>query len=278
MKRKICFLFILVVMLSCFTVNAWAAENIFNHNIHNKVVNEGQKVESVFLYGEDGIISGTVTDEVIVINGNLTLTKTALVKDRVFLLGGKLTQEPGAVVGEGIFHINFANENFNNLLLSFGAFALLELAKLFLALLVFSLSLISIFVFKNRVRKAKAMLQAKVLKIGLLGLLATIGLILLFTALTVTIWGIPVAVLLGLVLIIILPVGLGALSSIIGGLLLKSFDWGQKPFYQILSGSIVIVALLNFPVLGILWGLLVLIFAIGALASSFLPEIVNPNI
>lgn len=275
MKRKVCFLLVLLVLLSCFSVNAWATESIFNQD---KVVNEGQKVENVFLYGEDGIISGVVTDEVVVINGNLTLTKTARVKDTVFLVGGKLIQEPGAEVGKGIFHFNFANENLNSLLLGVSAFGLIELAKLFLALLIFLVSLASLFVLKNRVRKAKTMLQAKMLKVGLLGLFATIGLGLVFIALTITIWGIPVVVLLGLVLLIFLPVGLGALSSIVGGLLLKSFAWGQKPFYQVLIGSLFIVALLNFPVLGILWGVLMLIFAIGALASSFLPEIVNSNV
>lgn len=275
MKRKGCFLLVLVVLLSCFSVNAWATESIFNQN---KVVNEGQKVENVFLYGENGIISGEVTDEVVVINGNLTLTSTARVKDMVFLVGGELTQEPGAEVGKGIFHINFANEKLNSLLLSAGAFALIELTRLFLALLTFLVSLASLFMLKNRVGKAKAMLQAKMLKVGLLGLFATIGLGLVVIALTVTIWGIPVAILLGLVLLILLPVGLGALSSIIGGLLLKSFAWGQKPFYQVLAGSLFIVALLNFPVLGILWGLLVLIFAIGGLASSFLPEIMDSKV
>lgn len=274
MIRKIWFLLLFVVLLNFFSVGAWAAEPVFNQN---KVVNEGQKVENVFLYGEDGIISGEVNDEVVVINGNLTLTKTARVKDMVFLIGGELTQEPGAEVRKGIFHLNFANENLNSLLLGAGAFILMEMAKLFLTLLTFLLSLASLFVFKNKVGKAKAMLQANMLKVGLLGMFATIGLGLVLIALTVTIWGIPAAVFLGLVILILLPVGLGALSFIIGGLLLKSFAWGQKPFYQVLIGSLFIVALLNFPVLGILWGVLVLIFAIGALASSLMPEKANSN-
>lgn len=273
MNRKGCFLLVLVVLLSCFSVNAWADESIFSKN---KVVNEGQKVENIFLYGEDGIISGEVTEEVVVINGDLNLTKTARIHDRVFLVGGKLTQEPGAKVGKGIYHINLANEK-SSLLLGVGAFALIELVKLFLALLIFLASLTSLFVLKNKVSKAKAMLQAKMLKTGLLGLFATIGLGLLFTALIVTIWGIPVAILLGLVLLILLPIGLGALSAMIGELLLRSFAWGEKPFYQVLIGSLFIVALLSFPVLGALWGVLILIFALGALATSLLPKKLDSN-
>lgn len=274
MNRKGCFLLVLVVLLSCFSVNAWAEESIFSKN---EVVNEGQKVENIFLYGEDGIISGEVTEEVVVINGDLTLTKTARIHDRVFLVGGELTQEPGAMVGKGIFHINLANENLKSLLLGVGAFALIELIKLFLALFIFLASLASLFVLKNRVSKAKAMLRAKMLKTGLLGLFATIGLGLLFTALIVTIWGIPVAILLGLVLLILLPVGLGALSAMIGELLLRSFAWGEKPFYQVLIGSLFIIALLSFPVLGALWGVLILIFALGALATSLLPKKLDSN-
>lgn len=269
MNRKGCFLLVLVVLLSCFSANAWAEDSIFSKN---KTVNEGQKVESIFLYGEDGIISGEVAEEVVVINGDLTLTKTARIHDGIFMVGGKLTQEPGAEVRKGIYQISLANEYLKSLLLGVGVFAVIEMIRLFLALFIFLASLASLFVLKNKVSKAKAMLQAKMLKTGLLGLFATIGLGLLFTALIITVWGIPVAILLGLILLMLLPVGLGALSAMIGELLSRSFTWGEKPFYQVLIGSLFIVALLSFPVLGTLWGVLILIFALGALATSLLPK------
>lgn len=269
MNRKMYFVLALAITLCCFSVNARAGETVV---VHNNIVNERQKVENVFLYGENGIISGDVTDEVVVINGDLTLTKTARIKDRVFLVGGKLTQEPGAVVGKGIYQINLSSRNLNSLLLGVGAFALIELAKLFLGLLIFLASLVSLYVLKNRVHRAKTFLQAGIIKTGLLGLFATIGLTLVFMALTVTIIGIPVAILMGLALLILLPVGLGALSMTLGGLILKSFPWGEKQFYQVLFGSLFIVTLLNFPVFGVLWGAIILIFAIGALASSFIPQ------
>ncbi len=237
----------------------------------NRVVQEGQRVENVFLYGEDGIIAGVVEDEVVVINGNLTLTKTARIRDRVFLIGGQLNQEQGAAVGKGIFHINLVNENLNSLLLGAGAFVLLELAKLALALYVFLAGLISLFVLKNRVNRAKGALQSGTVKVGLLGFFGALGLGLVFLALVVTVWGIPLALLLGLLLLILLPVGLSALSLLAGELLLKNFAWGQKPFYQVLIGSLFLVALFNFPVLGVLWGILVLVFALGAVAASLLP-------
>lgn len=276
MNRRVCFFLFLVLVISAsfFSANAWAGEPVLNQN---SIVDEGQRIKNVFLYGEDGVISGEVTDEVVVINGNLTLTRTARIHDRVFLIGGELNREPGAELGRGIFQVNLANENLNSLLLGLGTLALLELAKLFLALLIFLASLASLFMFKHRVARAKAMLGAKMFKTGLLGLFATIGLGLVFIALIVTVWGIPVAILLGIVLLILLPVGLGALNGMIGELLLKSFAWGQKPFYQVLIGSIFTVALFNFPVLGILWGVLVLIFTIGAFAASLLPENAGPN-
>jgi hypothetical protein len=274
MNRRLCFLLALVIAACFFSVKAWAAGPGFKQP---SIVDEGQKIKNVFLYGEDGVISGEVTDEVVVINGNLTLTRTARIHDSVFLIGGELNREPGAELGRGIFQINLANENLNSLLLGLGTFALLELAKLFLALLIFLASLASLFMLKHRVARAKAMLETKMFKTGLLGLFAAIGLGLVFIALTVTVWGIPVAILLGILILILLPVGLGALNGMIGELLLKSFTWGQKPFYQVLIGSIFTVALFNFPVLGILWGALVLIFTIGAFAASLLPENAGPN-
>ncbi|MFZ5597401.1 MAG: hypothetical protein ACOY31_10375 [Bacillota bacterium] len=267
MNRKMYLVLALAILLTCFSAGARAEEAVPGHN---NVVNEGQKVKNVFLYGENGIISGEVTDEVVVINGDLTLTGTARIKDRVFLLGGKLTQEPGAVVGEGIYQINLSSENLNSLLLGVGAYSLIELVKLFLGVLIFLTSLASLYALKNRVNRAKYFLQTNIIKTGLLGLFATIGLSLVFIALTVTIIGIPVAILMGLALLILLPVGLGALGITLGELLLKSFSWGEKQFYQVLFGSLFIVTLLNFPVLGVLWGAVILIIAVGALASSFI--------
>lgn len=268
MRQKVWLFLLVLLLISCFSVNAWAAEPFYNLN---QIVTEGQKVENVFLYGENGLISGEVADEVVVINGNLTLTKTARVKDRVFVVGGKLTQEPGATVGKGIFHINLDNKNLNSLLLGFGAFALIELGKLALALYVFLAGLIAYFAFKARVNRAQRLLQTNMLKTGLLGFFAAIGLGLIMLALTITVWGIPVAIFLVLLVLAVIPIGLGALNLMTGELLLKSFAWGQKPFYQMLIGSLFMVALFNFPVLGILWGLLILAFSLGAFSLGVMP-------
>jgi hypothetical protein len=268
MSRKIWLLLLLLLFLSFFPGNVWAEQGLTNKTM---IIFENQKVDNVFLYGKDGIISGEVTDEVVVINGNLTLTNTARIKDRIFLLGGELTQEPGAQVGKGIFHISLANENLNSLLLGVGAFIFIELMKLFLALFILSASLISAFLFKTRVNQTKVILQKSFIKTGLLGLLATLGLGLILVALTVTIIGIPIAVLLGIMLIFLLPIGLGALSLIVGELLLTGIAWGNKSFYQVLTGSLFIAALLNFPLLGVFWGIVIFVLALGSLAVSLLP-------
>lgn len=267
MNRKIGFLLLLVLFLAGFTGNAYAEKNIAKHT---KVIHEGQITRDVFLFGEDGIISGT-TDEVVVINGNLTLTSTANIKDRVFIVGGKLTREPGAKVGEGVFHVNLRHETLNSLLLGLGAFIGIELGKLCLGVLIILASLTALLLVKTRVDRAKKALETNFMKTGLLGLLATIGSAMIFFALIVTIWGIPVAILLGTIIIALISIGMGALSLIFGELLLRSYSWGQKPYIQVFAGSISIVTLSNFPVFGAVWGIMVFVFALGALALSILP-------
>jgi hypothetical protein len=268
MSRKMWLLIFLVLILTIFSGNVYAKQNITKNT---KILHEGQITRDVFLFGEDGVISGTVKDEVVVINGDLILTGTADIKDRVFIVGGKLTREPGAKVGEGIFHVNLKHQTLNSLLLGFGAFIAIELGKLCLGLLAILASVTALFLVKSRVNRAKAALQTNFIKTGLLGLLATIGSTMVVFALTITIWGIPVAILLGAIIIVLLSIGMGALSLIFGELLLRSFNLEQNSFIQVLVGSLFIVALSNFPVFGALWGIMVFIFAMGALALSLLP-------
>lgn len=268
MNRKLWFLVTLVFILAGFSGSAAAAPN---QDKHTKVVHEGQTTRDVFLLGEDGIISGTVTDEVVVIKGNLTLTSTADIKDRVFIIGGKLTREPGAKVGEGVFHVNLQQDTLNSLLLGVGAFMGLELGKLCLGILIIIGSLMSLLLVKTHVNRGKSALQTQFVKTGLLGMLAAVGLSFLIIALIITIWGIPAALLLGAIIIILQSIGIGALSLLIGELLLKNYIWGQKPATQVLVGSLCIISFLNFPVFGMLWGIIIFIFAMGALTVSFVP-------
>jgi len=268
MNRKICLMVFLLLILNLFSTNVLAAQDLTNKTV---VIYENQKVDNVFLFGKDGIISGEVNDEVIIINGNLTLTKTARIKDRIFILGGELTQEPGARVEKGIFYISLSNKDLNSILLGIAAFIIIEVGKLLLALFILFVSFLSALLLKSRIDKTKAILQKNFIKTGLLGLLAAIGLVSALIASMVTIIGIPIAILLGIIFIILLSIGLGPLSLIIGELLLKSFTWSNnKPTLQILIGSLFIISLLNFPILGIFWGLAIFSLAIGTLILSFL--------
>ncbi|HEX3011575.1 MAG TPA: hypothetical protein VHQ70_05970 [Syntrophomonadaceae bacterium] len=275
MSRKIWLLILFTAFLVGLPSNAGAEQ--FQPK-HIKVVHEGQKTNNVYLLGEDGIIAGTVKDEVVVINGNLTLTSTANVKDRVFIIGGKLIREPGAKIGKGIFHLNLGHDNLNSLLLGLGAFIAIELGKLFLTVLIIFASLAALFLVRNRINRARSALQRHFTKTGLLGLLAATGSGLIIMALMITIWGIPAAVILACAILIVLNIGVGALSLIVGAFLLKNYPWGQEPYIQVLIGSLFIAALLNFPVLGMLWGGLIFIFALGASALSILPERTNADV
>ncbi len=234
-------------------------------------VGEGQSVDRVFLYGKDGVISGQVREIVVVINGNLTLTSTANVKDRVLIIGGNIVQEPGAQVGRGIMQLDLKGKNLNSLLLAGAAFIGLEVVKILLAIFIVLASIIYLFLAKNKVAKARDSIEKQLVKVGILGILAGLGITLCLTALAVTIIGIPLAILLALIIILLAPIGFTALGLILGKLMLGHTGLGKTELSPAFFGSLIIIAFLISRIRGIV-GNIVNGPGVGALAMSIMPE------
>jgi hypothetical protein len=239
-------------------------------------VDHHQRVEDFFLFGGDGTISGEV-GEAVVIMGDLTLTKTARVRDHVFVIGGRLRLEPGAQIDEGIVHIDAGERTLNSLVLGLGTFAGLELGKLALDVIIIVFCLLYFLLARKQVMAAKQILQDNFVKTGTLGLFASLGLVLILAALSITIIGIPVAAFLMLVVLLLLPVGLAALSLIFGEIVLTGTMPDQNPLLQTLAGALILVAFLSFPVLGLVWGGLVFIMSLGATASIIISHRSSPG-
>lgn len=268
MKKKISLVFVLMVLLMMGgTMRVRAAENYFNQT----EVKQNQWVENFFLYGKDGIISGEVSDDVIVINGNLTLTATAKVKD-VFVIGGEINQEPGAKIRKGIYNINLGLEHLNTWLSYLVLFFTLEAVKFVLSIFILLVCFLAMLTVRRKVVQAKDSIRERLVSTGLLGLSTFIALLLLTAASLFAGWGIPVAIALGVLTIILAAVGLAGLSLIFGELLSASFSWGKSEIAQSFFGLLLIVTLINFPLAGLLWGFLVLLLGLGGAVRSFFPH------
>ena len=89
--------------------HTWTLPSFANHrNVvqwQNTTVPVGSSVHNLIVIGGNAVIDGVVTDNIVVVNGDVTLGEGAYVKDRVFVFGGHMTMHSGAEVGNGIIHL-----------------------------------------------------------------------------------------------------------------------------------------------------------------------------
>lgn len=268
MNRLVTFC-LLVIFILCLTTPAWAASNIVKPtNIiayQESLVPEGQTVNSVLLIGKDGIIAGTVKDEVIVIKGSVTIKSTARVSDRVFVIGGDIKQEPGAEVGKGVFNISTSSATVNYLILGLVTFVGIEIIKLILTVCVIFATLIIVVIAPNVADKSADNLRGGALKSAVLGLLGLISFGLLTAALITSVWGILLVLVIVVLLLIMIAIGFTGIGLVLGELFRKGANLkAQSNLIMTLIGSLMLIAMLNLPIIGVLWGIVVIVLALGS--------------
>lgn len=268
MNRPVTFC-LLAIFVLYLTTPVWAATKIANPtNIiayQESLVPEGQTVNNVLLIGKDGIIAGTVKDEVIVIRGSVTIKNTARVSDRVFVIGGDIKQEPGAKVGKGVFNISTSSTIINSLILGLLTFLGIEIVKLVLSICVIFAALIVVVVAPNIAEKSADKLRSGTLKSAVLGVLALISFSLLISTLVSSVWGIPLALLITLLMLFLLVIGFTGMVLVFGDLFRKGANLtAQSNLIMKCIGSLMLVAMLNLPIVGVLWGLVVIALALGS--------------
>lgn len=265
MNKSISTAILLVILFFAASAPVFAVESGINSapkavTFQNRLVPEGQRVRNVLLVGQDGVIAGEVEDEVVVIKGNLILKSTAKVADRVFVIGGELQQEPGAQVGKGVFNISTSNAMLNSLLLGIAAFAGIELLKFILSTGLILAVLIVMLTAPVMAKESAATLNNGLLKSVLIGLLGLLCFILLTAALAASIWGIPLALIMLLLFIVLLVIGFSGVAVVFGEL----FKPVRGSLLTTAMGSLLLAALLNLPVLGAVWVLITVVLAIGS--------------
>lgn len=261
---------VLLLMLALFSsvIPALAGTYPADRNIvayQESLVPAGQKVNNVLLIGKDGVIAGEVQDEVVVIKGSLTLKSTARIADRVFVIGGEITQEPGARVHKGVINIGTSDATVNAMILGLATFAGIEVIKLLLSISIVVAALIVILVAPAAARNTAAKLQGGLLKSAVLGILGALCLGLLTAALATRVWGIPLVLLVLLFFIVLLVIGLAGIGLVFGEFFKKEPAASRySALVTVGTGMLLLVAILNLPVVGPVWGVIVTILALGA--------------
>jgi hypothetical protein len=253
--------FLSIIVFALLIVHpALAAENLIVNKKH-VIVPEKEKVENVIVLGNDAEIRGHVKVGVLVVNGDLTMNKTAIVNGPVIVIGGHVHQEKGARISEHLITINLNDPMQNSFI--FGGILFLSTWVIRVA---FSLLLVIVTVLLGLILKRKTLDQEELLlkrpgKTLIIGFMASLALTTLGTFLVLTIIGIPVAILVFVASVISFFIGLLILSKELGRQW-KILD--DKPeWLKLLVGSGLAVSMINFPVVGGVCLLFLIWFSLG---------------
>lgn len=260
-NHKAIFLFMMMFVLALSVSQPVFAmdKNILNEKRTTLPVNE--KVDNVIILGHDIDIKGKVDTSAIVVNGNMHIAKTAKINGLVLVINGNVKQDPGSYVRENILAFKFTNDTINHLLIGaailFGTWLIqfvFSIGLVFLAVLIGLL-------FKNKGTKDIDFYKQNAGKLILAGAVASVALTGVISLLIISVFGIPLAILLAIPPLVFLLIGLALLSRIIGERLLQHRelpDWLKN-----LAGAFVLISSFNFPFFGMVILLAVFWFSTG---------------
>ncbi|HML35185.1 hypothetical protein [Sporomusa sphaeroides] len=239
----------------------------------NVVISHDAVVEHVVVIGGDVTIAGTVSDEVVVINGNLILEPTAQLEKRAFVLGGRFTEEAGAVVKKGIVNLEASSSNITGILLAallVFLWGFVQLAATFALLII--LPALS-WGFRSHCRQLALVCQSACGKAVALGLLSGLAFLLLESLLMISIVGMPLALFIGIFILLTAIFGASGVCLAIGGrLAAKTGEFDKPAWLQTLYGTIVVALIANIPFLGPLFLAFILLLGVGLVSLAFLQK------
>ncbi len=254
MKQKV-----LLLLSLCLCILVWALPASANalHPVFqpgntlfsddNITIGPQESIEHVVDLGGNVTIAGRV-HEVVVIGGNLHLQKSARVRDFILVIGGSVTQEPGTITTDSLFHIGTNNQIVNSLLITGTTLFGLWFFQLSLSLVLILLSIGAAVFWQKRMEAFIQPIRLDFKRLMLIGFAAGLLLVAVGSVLILSIIGLPLALALFLLVIVFTVIGLTAVSMMIGGQFPSAHE--RQPWLNAAIGSVLIVALLNFPLIG----------------------------
>jgi hypothetical protein len=255
MKQKI---FLLLSICLCFIVWVLPVNAAELHPViqsgktffsdDNVTIGPHESIEHVVDLGGNVIVGGKV-HEIIVIGGNLHLQKSARVRDFILVIGGSITQEPGTITTESLFHIGTDQQILNSLIITGSALFGLWFFQLSLSLLLMLLPIGAAAFWKTKINSFVRPIRMEFKRLMLVGLAASILLVAVGCVLVISIIGIPLVLALLLLVAVFSVICLTAVSLMIGEQFPSAHE--RQPWLNAAIGSVLVVALLNIPLIGL---------------------------
>jgi hypothetical protein len=251
-----------LIFLLCFLSlpSTAAAKSIFEHQ--STFVPENQTVSDVVVIGGDATIAGTVSNSVIVINGDVHIQSKSHIQGFVLIIGGQLQQDAGAEISDDIISISFDDATINSLIIGGGliiGIAALQLAGTLLLILIPILFTLlgkrHTAAFIDRFRIAS---RGKLIYIGFFtGLLIMAASLLLL----LTVIGIPLILVFAVIILVALAFGITVISQLLGEQMKSTLgkpDWIKSAF-----GAFFLASAVNIPFVGFLILIVIVVFSLG---------------
>ena len=248
--------FLTIIFLMMAPMSVFAGTLLTQMGGNPVVVPEGQSIENVLAVNSDARISGTVDDIVLVINGDTYLGPNSQV-DLVINLGGSVHNPSQKPARKGILEFNFSSKLMNNFLLAGAMVAGFWFLRLMGSLLGIILLSCLGFLLRNYLsqylRKSEELLissMARLFGIGVAGSLVFLALIML---LSLSVIGIPLAIIILMVYLIAVLFGLIPIMDYLGRKWLSPNIADLPVLTSLLIEAVLFVALVNLPLLGYLF-------------------------
>lgn len=261
MKSRKLFLCLLAILLFAgINVKPAFAMNKNFLNVDKTILPANERVDNVIVLGHNMDIKGKVDISAIVINGNLTISKTAKIDGIVLVVNGSVKQEQGSFVKENIIALKFQDETLNHLLIAAALLIGNWLLHFIVSILIVLLSVLIGILFKDKRESTLEKLKREYGKLMLTGAIASFVLLGIILLLIFTVIGIPVAILLAIPPMISFLIGMSLLSRILGEKLVGNLH--PAKWVTSLTGSFVLVSIFNFPFFG--WIFILCLFWISS--------------
>ena len=231
-------------------------------------VEAGEVVDQAVAIGGPLTIAGTVLEDAVSVGGSVTLEPTAVVEGDVVSVGGPVDVQPGATVGGdrvgiggpvgGIVGKFVSQHGADDL--PVGLFVVLGIVSVLVKCAVFLLiGLLVISFMPERYARVRDHMLRRPGKSALAGLIMALAIVPLCILLAVTVIGIPLIPIAGLLLFVLMAVGMTAFASWLGDRL-PIFKGRKSQFGALALGTAVVFLVSIIPVVG----------AIAVAAASFI--------
>ena len=239
----------------------------------NVVLPEGSTVKHLIVIGGDATVNGRVNDEVVVIDGDVTIGSTGYVKDNVTAVGGTVKQESGSFVGKSIVSLELNGTTLLSLAVALILLVSMDFARLALFLLIIGVPPLVVWLRRNgsqRLADVTTRYGRQNILFGLLWLLVVAA---VEALLIVSVSGIPVAVLLLLLFILVVLYSLVGPALALGRWITDRLTVDTvSPIRQALYGGFGLALFSAVPLLGLIFFGVLCLSGLGSVIVTFIKK------